>query len=117
VEWVGHYILKGREPVAVSLEEWMRWWPDADRVVARTRLASGVTVSTVFLALDPNFHGDGPPLLFETMVFDAPSDPSRPFGEDRLCRRYPTWADAEIGHMEVCEMLEPDFLFTGRAQH
>lgn len=40
------------------------------RFVARDKLDDGTVVSTVFLGLDHQF-GDGPPLLFETMVFPA----------------------------------------------
>jgi len=47
-------------------------------------------VSTVFIGLDHRFFGDGPPLLFESMVFGGPLD-----GEQF---RYPTWDAAAAGH-------------------
>lgn len=49
---------------------WARDFGDVDkRIVAQTRLWNGAFVSTVFLGLDHQY-GDGPPLIFETMVFD-----------------------------------------------
>ncbi len=63
-----HYILDGKTPVPVGLMEWAEWFGRNDRSVAKDEF-EGVVVSTVFLGLDHNFFGDGPPLLFETMVF------------------------------------------------
>ena len=54
---------------------------------------AGTEVSTVFLGVDHQV-GDGPPLLFETLVFGS--------GGVDLVNRYPTWADAEEGHMATC---------------
>lgn len=42
-----------------------------DRTIARDELDDGSVVSTVFLGLDHQFFSDGPPLLFETLVFPA----------------------------------------------
>jgi hypothetical protein len=56
-------------------------------------------VSTVFLGLDHNWDniihgGDGPPVLFETMVFwDGPLG-----GEGK---RYATWEEADRGHEDL----------------
>lgn len=94
-----NYILNGYEPVAEpDTLMWARWFEenhDAKRV-AETVLENGNRVSTVFLGIDHQF-GDGPPLLFETMVF--PSDSSA----DEDCERYTTWADAEKGHAAMVE--------------
>lgn len=46
-------------------------------------------VSTVFLSLDHNW-GDGPPILFETMIFGGEHDGYQ--------ERYRTWEEAEEGH-------------------
>ena len=56
-------------------------------------------VSTVFLGLDHSFGG-GPPLLFETMIFDG--------GEEEHCVRYSTWQQAEEGHKEACKLALGD---------
>lgn len=53
-------------------------------------------VSTVFLGLDHQY-GDGPPLLFETMVFGGPLD--------HEMNRYSTWNEAEKGHQEMVERV------------
>src|SRR5258706_13563526 len=44
-----------------------RWFQTSDRHVAKTDFGD-VRVSTVFLGFDRSF-GQGPPLLFETMIF------------------------------------------------
>jgi hypothetical protein len=67
--------------------------------VALTALTPEVEVSTVFLGLDHQF-GEGPPLLFETMVF-AQQDMGREALE-ALTQRYSTWHEAEQGHEAVC---------------
>lgn len=62
------------------------------RTVARDDDISGVCVSTVFMGIDHSF-GDGPPLIFETMVFRGPLDEHQ--------WRYSTWGEAEAGHARV----------------
>lgn len=108
------YILDGKEVVpAPDLLAWARWFETADRRVARTDLDSGVWVSTVFLGLDHSWSGDGPPIVFETMAFNAPYEGTDLDGKPRIvncdemdCRRYATWAEAELGHMEMVEELQ-----------
>ena len=70
-----------------------------DRKVGRDeRVIDGQTVkvSTVFLALN-HAHEDGPPVLYETLVFGGEMD-----GE---CVRYHTWAEAEAGHRAMVERV------------
>jgi len=94
-----HYrLVEGtHEIVACSLLEWAVWFKTADRHVAEDYLVRDVRVSTVFLGLDHRFYGDGPPLLFETMIFGGPHDGYQ--------RRYATWDDAERGHTDACELV------------
>lgn len=73
-----------------DLMTWARWIETADRCVARTAIGS-VVVSTIFLGLDHSFGG-GPPILFETMVFN---------GSDDMQQRYCTVDAARAGHAEV----------------
>jgi hypothetical protein len=73
-----------------DLFTWARDVFGADRHVADTEVAPGIRVSTVFLGLDHRFFGDGPPLVFETMVFDD--------YEAGDCFRYATWDEAVTGH-------------------
>ena len=75
---------------------WARDFEKADRVVAQTA-TSGGDISTVWLGLDHNWFGVGPPLIFETMVFGGPLD-----GEQE---RYATEADAIAGHAAMVERV------------
>lgn len=88
-----HYILEDKKPVPCEdLITWAKWLEKADRVVKKDNVYQKdgkVMVSTVFLGLDHSF-GQGPPLLFETLVFEGSLD-----GE---MDRYSTWAEAEKGH-------------------
>ena len=88
------YILKDRKPVPVDELEWAQWFGahQDERVVGRWNFAD-TEVSTVLLGVDHQV-GDGPPLVFETMVFGS--------GRVDLVGRYSTWADAEEGHMATC---------------
>ena len=67
-------------------------WSDAARRVARTALPDGTEVSTVHLVIDHQW-GDGPPLIFESMIFGGPLD--------QECARYATEAQAREGHAEM----------------
>lgn len=92
------YILDGHTPVpAPSLLAWGRWFETAmeDRIVAKTDIG-GTRVSTVFLGLDHNWR-DGPPILFETLVFEGPWD-----GEMDRCS---TWAEAEDMHARMVALI------------
>jgi hypothetical protein len=60
--------------------------------VAETTLPDGKWVSTVWLGIDHN-HGSGPPLIFETMVFESKDDLN-----ELDMKRYATLAQAEAGH-------------------
>ncbi len=68
----------GRPQVEDDLMVWARWFETSgdSRIVARSELPGEVRLSTVFLGSDHQW-GDGPPLLFETMVFGAPWDESQ----------------------------------------
>ncbi len=92
------YTLNGRVAVPIDFEDMLALGPrleDTHRSVARDEIAD-VCVSTVFLGLDHQW-GDGPPLIFETMVFG---------GEHDECQwRYSTWEEAEAGHANVVELV------------
>lgn len=61
--------------------------------VAETVLPEGKWVSTVWLGLNHR-HDDGPPLIFETMVFPSKDGPLLEID----CLRYSTEAEALAGH-------------------
>ena len=92
----GKYILDkatGKVSKVGSLEEWEASFKGENRVIGSDHLTPEVHVSTVFLSLD---HGDGPPILFETMVFHGNN------GDSELCVRYATMAEAIEGHKRIC---------------
>jgi hypothetical protein len=76
--------------------EWGRWYENHDARRIDDTQVDELRVSTVFLGLDHNWFGHGPPILFETMVFGA--DANATPGADLFCRRYATKAEAEAGH-------------------
>jgi len=79
--------------IPADVMTWGRWFENADnRIVAKTKIG-GIVVSTVCLGIDHNFMGSGPPLLFETMIFDGDG------GGD--CWRCSTWQEAEAQHARV----------------
>jgi hypothetical protein len=88
------YVLDGKTPVPVpNVLKWSKWFSNANRIVKQYRIED-VGISTVFMWFDHRWFGDGPPLLFETMVFGG--------SRDGQMYRYSSWDDAEIGHeMEV----------------
>lgn len=100
-----HYDRQGN--VIPDLMEWARLHNDDNyKRVAQDTIGT-LWVSTVWLGLDHSFGG-GPPLIFETMVFDhGENDRS-----DLDCRRYSTEAEALAGHEEVCEEIRQG-VFTG----
>jgi len=92
-----HYILDGKEPVKVhDVMEWAMQIEYMDMIVEQTTLGQNIRVSTVFLGVDYQF-GNGPPLLFETMVFGGEHN------EDQW--RYSTWDEAVAGHDAVVAMI------------
>lgn len=95
-----HFILDNdKRVVPVSATRWAMWFGTADhRRVKKTELANA-TVSTVFLGLDHRFGSKGPPLVFETMVFNAD-------GDEDGCWRYSSWDDAVTGHQAVVSRLK-----------
>ena len=74
--------------------------PDHKRV-AETDLPDGKWVSTVWLGLDYSFSGEGPPIIFETMVF-----PARDNWRELDMDRYSTPEEAEEGHQRMVEKMD-----------
>lgn len=84
-----YYKLVGRNVVpTMSVEEAF----NCERRIALTEI-NGVQISTVFLWLNHAFD-DGPPLLFETMVFGGPLSEE----QDRCS----TYDEAEAMHERMC---------------
>lgn len=83
-----------------DVREWSKLFRESDRRVADTLLPWGGRVSTVFLGLDFG-SGDGPPLIFETIVFLSNQD----FGSLDM-GRYFTEDEAKAGHEAMVKKWE-----------
>lgn len=85
------YILDadGKTPIPCDLATWARSLESRSRSLKRETVVEGVEVSTVFLGLDHSF-GQGPPLLWETMIFGGP--------HNQYQDRYSTYDEAMAGH-------------------
>jgi len=91
---IERYILNTHgEPVPEpDLRAWGAWMQNAaDRILARDEIG-GVRVSTVFLGLDHSL-GNGPPLLWETMIFGG--------SHNDYQERYETRDEALAGHRQA----------------
>jgi len=92
----GYYTLIGQTPVACDdLLEWARWFETVERRVRLTRVGP-YFISTVFLGLDHQW-GQGPPILFETMIFiEGCAGDHHSFLDYQT--RTSTWLEAERDH-------------------
>ena len=70
-----YYILNEDHSITVSEDilKWAQSFESQNRIVAKTHIGN-VNVSTVFLGLDHRFGDEGPPLIFETMIFGGTYD-------------------------------------------
>lgn len=85
-------------PAPVDVLTWARWFENtSERIVACDEIAPGVKISTVFLGLDHNHSDTGPPVLWETLVFND-------YGDGEQCR-YTSKADAIAGHHAIVKRL------------
>jgi hypothetical protein len=83
-----------------DLLTWARWMEENREMrVLLDELPGGIRVSTVFLGLDHSF-GQGPPVLFETMVFAEAGHPW-----DGYQDRYHTVEEAGRGHAEAVRRI------------
>lgn len=96
---IGYYILEGKETKYVGDDTltWAQQFEDFTKRRVNRTFIEDVDISTVFLGMDHDFTGKGPPLLFETMVFG---------GElDQEMDRCSTWEEAEKMHDAMCERV------------
>lgn len=95
-----HYDPWGRP---CSLGAWAMWFESrgAERFLKQTRLPNGYFVSTIWLGIDHGF-GRGPPIIFESMVFQSPKS-EHSLGPMRDQRRYATRREALEGHEALVE--------------
>lgn len=86
----------------ISFEVWVELFEARTENLVRWRVAEtdigDIKVSTVWLGLDHNFMFEGPPLIFESVVFGGALD-------DEM-RRYSTVEEAEKGHWDLVEKVK-----------
>ncbi|KKL98871.1 hypothetical protein LCGC14_1820150 [marine sediment metagenome] len=87
-----YILINGKAKPEPGLLRWAIWFETADRKIEVTKTDKYI-VSTVFLGLDHSF-GEGPPLIFETMVFSQTND-------EQDMNRYSTLEEAKAGHAEM----------------
>ena len=84
---------------------WEQWLAQRkNRVVREQRVVADgdkFFVSTVFVGRDQRYVGDGPPLLWETVVFDVGTDPTSEIDSER----YASQAEACAGHDRIVAEL------------
>ena len=92
------YILDDdHNPVETDSTEWSKWLNEGDRRrVELDIFENKCNVSTVFLGINHAFD-DGPPILFETMIFGGRFDEYQ--------ERYFTWDEAIAGHEKALRMI------------
>jgi hypothetical protein len=96
VNW--YFRLEGHEPVqCADVLEWGKWFETADRHV-KQEMIGDIRVSTVFLGLDHSFGDDGPPILFETMIFGGTHNEY----QDRCA----TWDEAVAMHERAVALVK-----------
>ncbi len=115
IENLGGYYLLDKDRNVVPAKDVLEWAEGFDEDARRVGYDenSRYRISTVFLGLDHRFGGEGPPLVFETMVFEK-----LPLWKSWLlylfprlswhyywsqwsdieCERCSTWAEAEAQH-------------------
>lgn len=97
---IGKYILVNGEVTRErGLLKWGRWMEDhrfKECRIAHTVLDE-VTVSTIFIGLDHDFSGKGPPRVFETMIFGG--------GYETDCWRTCTMKEAKATHRKAVVMV------------
>jgi hypothetical protein len=97
--------LYGWDGEPISLEEYV-WLVSQERHVGDTTVGP-YRISTVWLGINYGFSPSGPPIIFETMVFDT----RRKELVDEYLERYATLEQARRGHANTVGMvraLSPD---------
>lgn len=96
------YFNRKGEPI--SIEEWALLFGDPKYQRIESTRGCGRHVSTVWLGIDHNFSGHGPPIIFETLVFrESEADDVSDDGGEIDGDRYATEAEALAGHQRLCQ--------------
>ena len=93
-QWYG--LDENGEPKRVTVHELDAAFGDPRRIIASETIGD-VRVSTAFLVLDHGFNDEGPPTLWETMIFGGE--------HDGFQERYTSAAEARAGHVRAVVMV------------
>jgi hypothetical protein len=85
-------------PIPAEMTDFKEFFSDIDRYRVDRTVIGNVEISTVFLGIDHGFSDDGPPVLFETMIFGGRLDGY----QGRSC----TWDKAVAMHAEAVKRVE-----------
>lgn len=108
------YLYYDQDGRPIDRESWILAFGDVQgRRIGWTKVGYGPgkkIVSTVWLGLDHRHFGEGPPIIFETMVFNGVG-PGATKNDVVTCLRYATTQEAAKGHA----VLAQEYLYN-RAQ-
>jgi hypothetical protein len=107
-----HYRLLGQSTQPASLGDWATSFENEDRRVRKTQIGP-FEVSTVFLGLDHDFSGLGPPVLFETMTFLRGEGAVDVEGMNDEDGRSSKWAEAEAMHQKAVDWIVNNYAAPG----
>lgn len=124
-DWLGKWILDdNHQPVKIKTDtdegliKWGRWFENHENRRVAEDFTRYYRLSSVFLGIDRNFSDRGPPLLFETMLFERKPTVKLMFGKLRqyneeafadqveTCWRFATWDDTFANHMSILHRLQ-----------
>ncbi len=92
-----YYLLENKLPKPCEMMDWAKCVQDPkEKIVGLTKIGD-IKISTVFLGLD-HCWDDGPPLLFETMIFGG--------DHDEYQERCTTWEEAETMHRIAVDLVK-----------
>ncbi len=94
------YILNDDKTVSGTndVDSWSKHLEGKGRFIKQETINKSIWISTVFLGIDHSW-GNGPPILFETMVFKDPCMDSV------TQERYYTYEEAIEGHNRIVEQF------------
>ncbi len=101
----GEALFFARNGDELTADQWAQLMPDCTYKRVAEDTVGPYWVSTVWLGINHRFVGDGPPIIFETMVFLVQDDGER-LGSDEFGQwRYCTEEQALQGHQEVVTLV------------
>jgi hypothetical protein len=101
-----YFVLDGREIVLTTYMQWMQWFENnSDERMIKQEPVGDCLVSTVFLGLNHSWDPQGPPILFETMVFETGKDGKRDMS-GIFQQRCATYDEAEAMHAKAVAWVQ-----------